>query len=206
MAVLPLSVPTLFALASLAPWVARAPALAAQSSPLALELSAGAAYPLGSFRSGAQGGAQLERAPTFGLRIVRWGGGGWGQYLGFSQHRFDCAAELCPLTGHVLTAWDAGVAWTLGRHAWLRAGLTTGRAERCRAAGELQGEEGEAGACALSSLGVGAEAGAGLVLGLGGTIALGPAVRYGWLDTRYPEGGRVRARWLAVELGLSLGF
>ena len=206
MAVLPFSVPTLFALASLAPWAVRAPALAGQSSPLALELNAGAAYPLGSFRSGPQGGAQLERAPTFGLHIVRWGEGGWGQYLGFSQHRFNCATEPCPLKGHVLTVWDAGVAWTLGRHAWLRAGLTTGRAERCRAAGEPQGEEGEAGACALSSLGVGAEAGAGLALGLGGTIGLGPAVRYGWLDARYPEGERVRMRWVAVELALSLGF
>ena len=206
MAALPLSVPALFALASLAPWAARAPALEAQSSPLALELSGGAAYPLGPFRTGSQGGARLERAPTFGLHIVRRGEGGWGQYLGFSQHRFDCAAELCPLEGDVLTAWDAGIVRTLGRHAWLRAGFTTGRAERCRAAGEPQGEEGEASACALSSLGVGAEAGVGLAIGLGGTLGLGPAVRYGWLDTRYPEGGRVRMRWLVVELALSLGF
>ena len=197
--------PALFALAGLALWAARAPALAAQDSPLAVEVRGGAAFPVGSFRTGLDSGGQLARAPTFGLHLLYRGGSGWGPYVGFSQHRFDCAADGCPLDEYVLTSWDVGIRRTVGRHVWLRAGFVAGRAERYLVAGWLAPTE-EAAAHAVSLLSLGAEVGAGLRLGIGGRIGLSPAVRYGWLNTRYREGGRVRMRWLAVGLGVALGF
>ena len=165
-----------------------------------VEARGGAAAPLGAFREGL-----ASAAPTFGLHVVYRGGTGWGQYVGFSQHRFGCATGTCPLEEYVLTAWDLGLVRTLGRHAWLRAGLTAGHTERQRAPGGASAA-GEEEIAQLSSLGVGAEVGAGLRLAVAERIGLGPAVRYGRLNTSYPGGGRLEMRWLVVDLGVAIGF
>src|SRR5687768_14055983 len=155
----PLHVPLLAALAGLALAV---PARA-QETPLVIEIRAGAALPVGSFRTGPDRGGAIATAPSFGLHFLYRGPSGWGPYVGFSQHRFDCAADGCPGAQYVATTWDIGAQRTLGGWGWLRAGVLFGRLEQ-----EL----------ATSSLSMGAEAGAGLRFPLRGLMALTPGVRF----------------------------
>jgi hypothetical protein len=35
---------------------------------------------------------------------------------------------------------------------------------------------------------------------------MNPGVRYGWLNTRFRDDGLLRLRWLAADVGLTLGF
>src|SRR5690606_8756239 len=108
---------------------------AAQDTPFLLELRAGTALPVASFRTGPDRGGEIGRAPTFGAHFVYRGPSGWGPYVGFSQHRFDCAADGCPGDEWVATTWDLGMQRVLGRYAWVRGGGVMGRLGRRRAGG-----------------------------------------------------------------------
>jgi hypothetical protein len=166
----------------------------------------GAVLPVSSFRTGLDQGGEIERAPSFGLHFVYRSSAGWGPYIGFSQHRFDCDADGCPGAEYVATLWDFGAQRTLGRNAWLRAGMSFGRLER----DFVVGVPDQAGAgvrrSRTSSLGLGAEGGAGLRIPLRGRMALTPGVRFGWLNTRFRDGPLMEMRWVAADLGLAIAF
>ena len=171
--------------------------LAAQDPALRLEARSGVAEPVAALRTGPDRGGAIERAPTFGVHLVYRGPSGWGPVVGFSQHRFDCAKDGCPADEYVATTWDLAVQRTLGGHGWARLGAVFGRLERYfpGSSGPLH---------RTSSLSLGAEAGLGLLVTTRGGVGLSPAVRYGWLNTRFREGGLHRLRWVAADVGLTL--
>jgi hypothetical protein len=176
--------------------------LAAQDyPPLVVEARAGAAVPILSFRTGPDRGGDIERAPTFGLHFVYRGPSGWGPYIGFSQHRFDCGADGCPGTEYVATMWDTGMQRTLGFNgpAWVRLGVLFGRLERefAAAAGSVR---------QTSMLSLGLEAGAGFRVPIRGRLSLTPGARYDWLNTKFRDGPLVHMRWVTADVGLALGF
>ena len=179
--------------------------LTAQDFPLVVEGRGGIALPVASFSNGPDRGGEIGRAPTFGLHLVYRGPSGWGPYVGFSQHRFDCAADGCPAsTGrsaqeYVATNWDVGMQRTLGNFGWVRTGFLFGRLERdfARVEGLLH---------RTSSLSVGVEGGLGLNVPIKGRVRLTPGIRYSWLNTRFRDDGLVRLRWLAADVGLVLGL
>ena len=179
--------------------------LTAQDFPLVVEGRGGIALPVASFSNGPDRGGEIGRAPTFGLHFVYRGPSGWGPYIGFSQHRFDCAADGCPAgTGtsaqeYVATNWDIGSQRTIGNFGWVRAGFLFGRLERDFASAEGLLHR-------TSSLSVGVEGGLGLNVPIKGRVRLTPGIRYSWLNTRFRDDGLVRLRWLAADVGLVLGL
>jgi hypothetical protein len=182
------------------------PARAQDLPPLVIEPRGGAALPVASFRTGPDHGGEIARAPSFGLHFVYRSSAGWGPYGGFSQHRFDCGGDGCPGGEYVATSWDFGAQRTLGSFGWLRAGVLFARLERDVVVGAGSTPGGRGAARAASSLSMGAEAGAGLRVPLRGRMSLTPGVRYGWLNTRFRDGGPVGMRWLAADVGLAIGF
>lgn len=176
--------------------------IAAQDSPLILELRGGMASPMGTFRDGTTVGDGAEPGPSlsvlFGVRRSRR----QMIYLGFSQHRFDCEAIGCPSdTPLVATGFNVGlrVALLPGRTIgpWLRAGLVTMRVETDGLPAPNAG---------VSSLGLGAEAGAGLHIRLGSVLAFTPAVAYSALNSKLPGGTDLGLRYLTTQFGLALSF
>ena len=169
--------------------------------PLVVEARAGAAVPIQSFRTGPDAGGAIERAPTFGLHFVYRGPSGWGPYIGFSQHRFDCAADGCPGAEYVATMWDTGMQRTLGFRGpvWIRLGVLFARVERdfARPSGAVR---------ATSRLGLGLEAGAGARVPIRGRLSITPGVRYDWLNSKFRDGPTLRMRWVTADLGVALGF
>ncbi len=191
-------------LAVVALLIAPAP-LQAQDSPLVMEARGGLSVPLASFRTGPDRGGEITNAPTFGVHFVYRGPSGWGPYVGFDQHRFDCADDGCPphpgdaSREYVDTNWDIGMQRTIGNFGWVRAGFLFGRVER-------DFVEGAGLARHASSLGAGVEGGAGLRVPIRGRLSLSPGARYGWLNTRFRDGDLVRLRWLTADVGVVLGF
>ena len=179
--------------------------LAAQDFPLSVEGRGGMALPVASFASGPDQGGEIGRAPTFGLHFVYRGQSGWGPYVGFSQHRFDCAADGCPAGAgtsareYVATSWDIGTQRTVGRWGWVRAGFLFGRLER-----DFAGPEGPL--HRTSSLSLGVEGGLGLNVPIKGRVRLTPGIRYSWLNTRFRDDGFVRMRWFSADVGMVLGL
>ena len=176
--------------------------VAAQDSPLILELRGGMAVPLGSFRDGTAIGEGSEPGPSlsvlYGVRRSRR----QMIYLGFSPHRFDCEPIGCPSdTPLVATGFNVGmrVALLPGRTIgpWLRAGLVTMRVETDGLPDPDAG---------VSSLGLGAEAGAGLHIRLGSVLAFTPAVAYSALNSKLPGGTDLGLRYLTTQFGVALSF
>ena len=178
-----------------------APLAAQDYPPLVIEGRAGAAMPVRSFRTGPDAGGAIERAPSFGLHFVYRGPSGWGPYIGFSQHRFDCARDGCPGAEYVATAWDTGMQRTLGRTgpAWIRLGVAFARVER-----DFATPDGPRRGTSMLSLGL--QAGAGVRVPIRGRLSLTPGARYEWLNTQFRDGPLVRMRWLTADLGVALGF
>jgi hypothetical protein len=178
-----------------------APAAGQDYPPLVVEARVGAAIPTASFRTGPDAGGAIARAPSFGLHFVYRGPSGWGPYVGFSQHRFDCRADGCPAAEYVATSWDLGMQRTLGarNHAWVRLGFVFGRMERDFAAPGGPRRR-------TSMLSAGPEAGLGFRVPVRGRLSLTPGARWAWLNTQFDDGPLVRMRWLAADLGVALGF
>ncbi len=183
--------------------LAIAPAASGQDAPLAIEARGGAVLPVAAFRTGPDAGGEITRAPSFGAHFIYRGPSGWGPYMGFSQHRFDCVADGCPGEKYVATTWDLGMERILAGHAWARAGVLFGRLER-----DFHGTGADSGRLLhrASSLSLGAEVGIGLRVDLRGRMGLSPGLCYGWLNTRFRDDGLVRMRWVAGDLGIALGF
>ena len=167
--------------------------------PLTIEARGGVVLPLGAFRTGPEAGGEIARAATFGVHFVYRGPSGWGPYIGFTQHRYDCTADGCPGSEYVATSWDLGMQRTLGPHGWVRAGMLFGRMEK-----ELVDPVNPRRVASL--LGLGAEAGVGLRIPVRGRLALTPGARVGWLNNQFREGGVARQRWAAADFGVALGF
>jgi len=179
---------------------AASPGGAQQLPPLVVEPRVGVALPVASFRTGPDEGGEIGAAPTFGLHFVYRSSAGWGPYVGFSQHRFDCGGDGCPGDEYVATSWDFGAQRTFGRFGWVRASILFARLEREFAVGGAPPVEG------VSSLSAGIEGGAGFRIPLPMRLSLVPGARYGWLNTRFRDDGLVRMRWLAADVGLAFPF
>jgi hypothetical protein len=178
-----------------------APTSARAQAPLALEVRGGAFVPVAGFRTGPEQGGRLGWGPSFGLGFALERSDGLHLLLGFSQHRVDCADDGCGGEGeYVSTAWDLGARLDMGSGVsvpWVRLGLTFPRVERNRP--EPFDDD-------VTSLGLGAEAGAGVRLGVAGRFHLSPGIRFGLVDADLPSGGTLRMRYLAADVGLVVGF
>lgn len=181
----------------------RPPPLSAQLAPLAFEARGGVALPVAGFRDGSAVVGEVEGAPTFGFGLVTRSRPGWGVAVGFAQNRFTCVEGGCPGAGElVATDLEVGAVRTFGQGRvvpWLRAGFTAGRTEV--EAGAVGSDEPR-----LSDLALGATAGAGLAVRIGGRWGLSPGLRYGWTNTRVPREGLLRMRYLMADVGVLLLF
>lgn len=184
-------------LIALVPWTAGP---AHGQSVLAMEARAGLSTPVRGFAADHSGGA------SFGLDLGYRTGPRSSIRLGFSQHRLDCSAPpvegACGSGGgYVHTGWDVGsrvLVTTSAPRPWIGLSAIIARVE-----GDGLGSEGERG---VSNLSAGFDLGAGLEIPLSGRVRATPAVRYGWLDTRFPDRYLLRMRWVVADLGMSVDF
>lgn len=189
--------------------------LAAQSSPLAVELHGGLTRPVDAFRE------ELEEVddPTgdlgFGVRLVYRGGRGLGFYAGFSQLRFECGSAPCRGEKDVVsTGWELGIRWTFDAgpvQPFLQAGgffpRVEARTDRSPVGSGVGSGEGSGdGSVEVSDLAAGGEVGLGIALPLAERIAFRPFVRYQAVDARFPSSGLLRFRHLFFEAALGFGF
>ena len=189
---------TLTALACMAPV-----GLAGQRSPLSLEIRGGGGLPVASFATPPGAGEEMGGGPSFGLLFGYRRSVHTGIYVGFSQHRFDCARVGCPADGRLVqTGWDVGFRADLSTGAWqprIRVGAVFSRVERdAGSGGEVVRH--------LSDLAAGFEAGVALAFPALGRYRLSPGLRYVWSNTRFPEAGLVRMRYVVADLGLIVAF
>ena len=175
---------------------------AAQDAPLAVELLAGATIPVASFASGKAVGEGTGAGASFGLLFTRAGQGRRTTYFGFSQHRFPCQDAGCPADGrYVATGLNAGFRFTLLRKGivwpWVGLGALTTRVESPGIPASPTG---------VSKLGFGGEAGFGLYIGAGRSVALNPAVRFANVGVRLPGDEPLTMRYLVGSLAVVLAF
>ncbi len=174
----------------------------AQAPPLVLEVQGGASIPLGPFRSGTRPGEGTSAGPSFGVDFALSSAGRRVTYVGFSQHRFGCAAAGCASgERYVATGVDLGTGVSLLRRGpvipWIRLGAMTTRVEMPATTTTQAG---------VSALGFGGEVGLGLFLRTSRAVSLSPSVRYTAVNSGLPGGGVLRMRYLVADLSLVLGF
>ncbi|HET9949962.1 MAG TPA: hypothetical protein VFQ22_13655, partial [Longimicrobiales bacterium] len=174
---------------------------AAQESPLVAEAHVGVAAPVGSFANGSGAGEGAGPGLSFGVDFALPGGGRWTPYVGFAQHRFACEDAGCAAGGrYVATGFHGGVRVALVTgHAlvpWVRAGAVSTRVE----AGDLLG------AGAVTELGIGGEAAAGVHIGAASQLAVNPSLRFVAVDTDLPGGPRLAMRYLVADVAVVLSF
>lgn len=171
---------------------------AAQSSALSLDARAGASLPVASFGDEAGG---LSVGPSVGLGLVYVLGPRSGVRLGFSQERFGCGSDACAAGDElVYTGWEVGgrfVLTTAFPRPWIRLSALFSRVESHEMIGN--GER-------LSDLSAGFDAGFGVEVSVGSRASITPAVRYAWLDTRFPGRRLLRMRWVVVDLGIGVAL
>ncbi len=175
---------------------------AAQAAPLVLEIQGGASIPVGSLRSGSAPGEGTSASRSFGVDFALSGSGRRTIYVGFSQHRFGCAAAGCPSGElYVATGLDFGTRVSLLRsgpvNPWIRLGAVTTRVEMPPTSATPAG---------VSKLGIGGDVGFGVFLGTSRAIALNPAVRLTAVNTGLPGGGVLRMRYLVADLSIVVAF
>lgn len=189
-------------LAGLVVAVAAPCATAAQAAPLVVEVRGGTAAPVAPFRSGTRVGEGAGSGASFGVDFILSGEGRRSTYLGFSQHRFNCADAGCPRSGRfVATGLDAGFRFSLCSRCsvspWMRVGGLTTRMESPGLPGSSKG---------VSRLAFGGEAGIGIYFGAWRSIALDPGLRFAAVNTELPGGALLRLRYVVLDLGLALAF
>lgn len=176
--------------------------VSAQESPLVVEGHGGAALPIGSFAHGSGTGEGASAGASFGVDFALPGGGRFAPYVGFAQHRFDCADAGCAAAGqYVATGFHGGIRLTpLPGHSvlpWVRVGAVATRVETDALGGANVG---------VSDLGLGGEVGAGVHIGGASQIALNPGVRLAAVNTKLPGGSTLRMRYLIADLAIVLAF
>ncbi len=178
--------------------------LVAQEGPFAFQLRGGGTVPVGSFEDDARGweegtgqGTSLSMGFTFPL--FRLAGG----YLGFSQYRFACDADVCPKGKDWLsTGFDIALRAVIGDggvRPWLQAGFHNHRVQ-----GRISEEGGRR--RINSDGGGGYEVGGGLLIAVGERTSLSPGLRYGLGNVPFPGYPNLGLRFLVLDLGLVLGF
>jgi hypothetical protein len=174
----------------------------AQISPLQVEARGGAWIPTSDLvgASGFSGAASADA--SFGVHFVLRSGL-ISYVVGFSEHRFGCTAGECGETvDFVSTAWDLGIRVNFrsaGIVPWVSLGATAALFEaRVDTGSGVQPES--------SDRGWGYEAGAGVLIPVGGPFAINPGVRYGRSDVDFTSRGTLETRHVIVDLGLVLGF
>lgn len=184
--------------------VAALPTQGAGQAPLVLDVRGGVAVPVATGESGPA--TKLEAGASYGLHLAFLRGPRSAFYVGFTQHRFGCGQGTCAEGGALVsTGWDVGtrLAFPLGALVpWIRLGVVFDRVE---------GDFGDFGGATapvrrVSDLAAGAEAGIGAVAAVGGRFSVNPGVRYTVLNTRFPEEGLLRMRYLVADLGIVIGF
>jgi len=174
----------------------------AQISPLQWEVRGGAWIPNADL-VGAQGfeGAASADA-SFGVHFVLRSGL-ISYVVGFSEHRFACTRMRCgEAVDFVSTAWDLGMRVnirTAGIVPWVSLGASAALFDaRVGTGNGVQRES--------SDRGWGYEAGAGLLIPVGGPFALNPGVRYGRSDVDFASRGHLETRYFIADVGLVLAF
>jgi hypothetical protein len=126
-----------------------------------------------------------------------------GGYLGFSQHRFGCDVDVCPVGKDLIsTGFDLAVriAGRRGRvRPWVQGGLHTHRIE-------ARVRDGEEARRITSEGGGGYEVGGGILVQIGERTSLAPGVRYGLGNVPFDDRSNLGLRFLVFDLGLVLGF
>lgn len=175
----------------------------AQAAPLVLEVGGGAALPLGGLRSGHAPGEGTRAGPSFDLDFAVSGTGRRTIFLGFSQHRFGCAAAGCAAgKDYVATGIDGGIRVNLLTKGsvlpWVGVGALTTRVEMPRTRDVPAG---------VSRLGLGADAGIGVFIGGARSIALNPGVWLRAVNVGLPgERGTLRMRYVVAAVAVVFSF
>ena len=175
---------------------------AAQISPLHVEVRGGAWIPNADLMGagGFDGAASADA--SFGVHFALRRG--LVSYLaGFSEHRFGCTAGQCgEAVDFVSTTWDLGMRVNLratGIVPWVSVGASAAIFDaRVDTGTSVQRES--------SDRGWGFEAGAGVLIPVGGPFALNPGVRYGRSDVDFTSRGTLETRYFIADLGLVLAF
>jgi hypothetical protein len=178
--------------------------ISGQEGPFAFQIRAGATAAVAGFGDDSRGweeeaGTDRSFGMGFTFPLFR----GLGGYLGFSQHRFACDADVCPQgEDWITTGFDIALRVVVGREGlrpWVQAGLHTHRMEA-----EVLGV---GGARTLHSQGGGGyEAGGGVLVKVGERMSLSPGIRYGLGNVPFTGRASMGLRYLVVDLGLVVGF
>ena len=174
----------------------------AQISPLRWEVRGGAWIPNADLvgAPGFEGAASA--AASFGTHVVLRSGP-ISYVVGFSEHRFGCTQTRCgEAVDFVSTAWDLGIRINLrsvGIVPWVGLGASAALVDaRVGTGSAVQRED--------SDRGWGYEAGAGLLIPIGGLLALNPGLRYGRTDVAFASRGTLETRYFIADVGLVLAF
>jgi len=191
------------------PWVPSL--LAAQVSPIQVEINGGVALPVEEFAGPGGLEGEAQRGPSFGVhfaltqRHVSW-------YLGFSEHRSGCGGVGCS-GDFISTAWDLGVRLNLASGPvvpWLRVGTTSviTKAELTDPAVDPLPGTPPPTFAAESGRVWGLEAGAGIMVRVTERLGLSPGLRYTKVDPSFsdPDVGGIGIRMWVLDLGLIVGF
>ena len=174
----------------------------AQITPFNVEVRAGAWIPAADL-VGAQGfEGKASAAASFGVHFVL--NDGLASYVaGFSEHRFGCNGAQCTeAVNFVSTSWELGVRVNLrqaGIVPWVGLGGSSALFEAHVETGGGVVSEG-------SDRGWGYEVGAGVLVPVGGLLAINPAVRYGRSDVDFAPRGTLETRYIIADLGLVVAF
>ena len=174
----------------------------AQISPFQWEVRGGAWIPTSDLvgAQGFEGAASTDAG--FGVHFVLRSGP-ISFVAGFSEHRFGCTAAQCDeAVDFVSTAWDLGARVNFreaGIVPWVSLGATA-------ALFDAHVDTGGGVAREASDRGWGYEAGAGVLVPVGGPFALNPGVRYGRSDADFASRGPMETRYIIADVGLVLAF
>ena len=174
----------------------------AQISPLRLEVRGGGWIPNADLvgATGFEGAASANA--SFGTHFTLRSGP-ISYVVGFSEHRFGCTRTRCgEAVDFVSTAWDLGIRVNLrsaGIVPWVGLGASAALVDaRVGTGNTVQRED--------SDRGWGYEAGAGVLIPIGGQWALNPGARYGRNDVAFASRGTLETRYFIADLGLVLAF
>jgi hypothetical protein len=176
-----------------------------QEGAFSFQIRGGATFPMGSFgKNGAGWQGESGKGLSFGMGFTLPAPGPLGGFMGFSQHRFSCAQEVCPKgEGWIATGFDVALRQVVGEErirGWVQAGLHTLHLEGMGLGGDPEGIP------LVSDLGLGFEVGGGVLVAIGRRTSLSPGIRYGWNRTPFSERDDILLQYLLVDLGVVLGF
>jgi hypothetical protein len=183
------------------PWLSPA---RAQEGAFAFHIRAGGARAVAGFRDSEEGWeGRTGGGPTFGMGFTFPFWSVFDAYLGFSQFRFSCDPEVCPRgKDWVSTGFDVALRLVLGSYPvrpWLQGGFHSHRIEG--RVGEGDGVE------SINSMGGGGyEAGGGVLIQIGERSSLSPGIRVGLGNVPFESRANMSVRFVALDLGLAIGF